>query len=583
MRSLRAVFLVVGLLVLLPSAVFAQASITGVVRDSSGAVLPGVTVEVSSPALIEKVRTAVTDASGTYRVVDLRSGTYTVSFTLTGFSVVKRDGIELAGAFTATINADLRVGGLEETITVTGESPIVDVQSVRRQMVLDNDVISAIPSSRSYNNLIQLIPNSVNQAGAPTDVQVVPGMVVFGGFGGRSNEGRVNVDGISVGSAFNGAGVSSYLPDVANAREITMITSGGLGEAEGGGPSLNVLPKAGGNRLSGTVFASGVTSGMVGSNFSDELKARGLSTPGETRKVWDFNLGIGGPIANDRLWYYANLREEGSERTVPGMFANKNAGDPTKWLYEADTTRPAVLAASYRITALRLTGQATPRNKFTLFWDQQRPCEGGAAQGYTGSACRVSGDGEIYAGSTAAPTPSASAINAPETAGYRDYGNRVAQAKWTSPVNNKLLLEAGFGMYISRYGGGQLPGLETENLIGVVEQCATARGCAANGNFAGLTYRSLNWFSNINWNNSWSAAASFVTGSHSIKVGYQGGALIDQRKNFGNNQFINYRTNNGVPDQITLNINRFGINQSVRFDSVYAQEQWTLGRMTVQG
>ena len=148
----------------------------------------------------------------------------------------------------------MRVGELTETITVTGESPIVDVQSIKRQMVLDNDIISAIPSSRSYNNLIQLIPNSVNQAGAPTDVQVVPGMVVFGGFGGRSNEGRVNVDGISVGSAFNGAGVSSYIADVGNAREIAMITSGGLGEVEGGGPALNVLPKEGGNAVRGTLL-----------------------------------------------------------------------------------------------------------------------------------------------------------------------------------------------------------------------------------------------------------------------------------------------------------------------------------------
>ena len=448
-------------------------------------------------------------------------------------------------------------------------------------MVLDNDIISAIPSSRSYNNLIQLIPNSVNQAGAPTDVQVVPGMVVFGGFGGRSNEGRVNVDGLSVGSAFNGAGVSSYIADVGNAREIAMITSGGLGEVEGGGPALNVLPKEGGNAVRGTFFAAGVTSGMVGSNYTQELIDRGLTTPGETRKVWDFNLGIGGPLAKDRVWYYLNVREEGSERTVPGMFANANAGDPTKWTYVADTNRPAVLAASYRIIALRLTAQATPRNKFTVFWDQQIPCEGGAAAGFSGDACRTSADDEVFAGSTAAPTPSASAIAAPETAGYRDYGNRVSQAKWTSPVSNRLLLEAGFGMYRSRYGGGQLPGLPTENLIRVVEQCAPS--CANNGNIAGLSYRSLNWFSNVNWNNQWNAAASLVTGSHSIKFGYQGALLIDQRKNFGNNQFINYRTNNGIPDQITLNINRFGIHQSVRTDAFYVQEQWTLGRMTLQG
>ena len=572
--------LVLGLFLMAAPSVFAQASITGTVRDTSGAVLPGVTVEASSPALIEKVRTATTDGNGQYRIVDLRAGEYTVTFALQGFSTVKREGVALEGSFTAAINIDMRVGELTETITVTGESPIVDVQSIRRQMVLDNDIISAIPSSRSYNNLIQLIPNSVNQAGAPTDVQVVPGMVVFGGFGGRSNEGRVNVDGFSVGSAFNGAGVSSYIADVGNAREIAMITSGGLGEVEGGGPALNVLPKEGGNAVRGTFFAAGVTSGMVGSNYSQELIDRGLTTPGETRKVWDFNLGLGGPIARDRLWFYANVREEGSERTVPGMFANANAGDPTKWTYVADTSRPAVLAASYRITALRLTAQATPRNKFTVFWDQQLPCEGGAAPGFAGDACRKSDEGEIFAGSTAAPTPSASATNAPETAGYRDYGNRVSQAKWTSPLNNRLLLEAGFGMYRSRYGGGQLPGLPTEDLIRVTEQCATT--CVNNGNIAGLNYRSLNWFSNVNWNNSWNAAASLVTGSHSVKFGYQGGLLIDQRKNFGNNQYINYRTNNGIPDQITLNINRFGINQSTRFDSFYAQEQWTLGRMTAQ-
>jgi hypothetical protein len=581
MRILGATCVLVALFVVAPSSAFAQASITGTVRDTSGAVLPGVTVEASSPALIEKVRTATTDGNGFYRIVDLRAGDYTVTFSLQGFSSVKREGVTLEGSFTATINGELRVGALTETITVTGESPIVDVQSIRRQTVLDNDTISAIPSSRSYNNLIQLIPQSVNQGGAPTDVQIVPGMVVFGGFGGRSNEGRVNVDGISVGSAFNGAGVSSYIVDVGNAREIAMTTSGGLGENEGGGPALNVLPKEGGNSVRGTFFATGATGGMIGSNYSQELKDRGLTTPGELRKAWDYNLGIGGPLAKDRVWFYANIRDEGSERTVPGMFANANAGDPSKWTYVADTSRPAVLAASYRITALRLTGQATPRNKFTLFWDQQRPCEGGAAEGFSGNACRVSKSGEVYAGSTAAPTPSASAVNAPETAGYRDYGNRVAQAKWTSPVNNRLLLEAGFGMYISRYGGGQLPGLPTEDLIRVTEQCAA--GCANNGNIAGLNYRSLNWFSNINWNNSWNAAASLVTGSHSVKVGYQGGALIDQRKNFGNNQFINYRTNNGIPDQITLNINRFGIEQSVRFDSFYVQEQWTLGRMTAQG
>jgi hypothetical protein len=580
MSILRAA-VVVGALLLVPSTVFAQASITGVVKDSSGALLPGVTVEAASPALIEKVRTAVSDDGGRYRIVDLRPGTYTVTFTLPGFSTVRREGVELPGTFTATIDVELRVGGLQETITVTGESPVVDVQSIRRQTVLDNDIITSIPATRSYNSLMQLMPNTVTAAGSAMDVQVVPGMVVFGGAGGRSNEGRVNVDGLSVGSAFNGAGVSSYIADVGNAREVTMTTSGGLGEAEGGGPSLNIVPKEGGNSVRGSFYAAGVTEGMIGSNYTDELRSRGMTTPGETRKVWDFNLGVGGPIRQDRLWFFTTFREEGSERSVPNMFANANAGDPTRWLYVADRSRPAVVAASYRMTALRLTSQATPRNKFTVFWDQQIPCEGGAAAGFSGSACRTSVDGLVYAGSTAAPTPSASATLAPETAAYRDWGNRVLQAKWTAPLSNRLLLEAGHGQYRSRYGGTNIPGLAVSNLIRVVEQCAPS--CAGNGNIPNLTYRSGNWSSNVNWNSQWNAAMSFVTGTHSIRVGYQGALLFDDRKNFTNTEFLQYRVNNGVPDQMTLTIGEFGIHQRVRSDAFFAQEQWTLGRMTVQG
>src|SRR5438309_4709048 len=133
MRKLQVGFGAFLLLVLVPAMAFAQATITGVVKDASGAVLPGVTVEVSSPVLIEKSRSAVTDGSGQYRIVDLRAGTYTVTFTLTGFSTVKREGIELSGSFTATINADMKVGAVEETITVSGETPIVDTQRGRRQ------------------------------------------------------------------------------------------------------------------------------------------------------------------------------------------------------------------------------------------------------------------------------------------------------------------------------------------------------------------------------------------------------------------------------------------------------------------
>jgi len=336
MRILRAACVVVGLLFLLPSAALAQATITGVVKDASGGVLPGVTVEVASPALIEKTRATTSGADGSYRIVELRAGTYSVSFTLPGFSSVRRDGVELSGSFTAVINGELKVGSVEETVVVTGESPIVDVQSVNRQTTLDNDMINAIPAARSYAGLMTLMPNTVTQGGAASNAQVAPNMVVFGGAGGRANEGRLQMDGISVGTAFNGAGVSAYVADVNNAQEIVLTSSGGLGEAEVGGPTLNIVPKEGGNQLTGQLYFSQVTEGMVGSNYTQELQDRGLSTPGAFKKLWDYNVGVGGPLLRDRLWFFGQVRSEGYSNTVPGMFANANANDPTKWTYVPD-------------------------------------------------------------------------------------------------------------------------------------------------------------------------------------------------------------------------------------------------------
>ena len=142
------------------SAQQAQASgIAGVVRDTSGAVLPGVTVEASSPALIEKTRTVVTDTEGRYNIIDLRPGTYLVTFSLQGFNVFRRDGIELTSGFTATVNAEMQVGALTETITVTGESPLVDTRNARKQITVTDDLLNVLPSSvKNLNNLVTLTP-----------------------------------------------------------------------------------------------------------------------------------------------------------------------------------------------------------------------------------------------------------------------------------------------------------------------------------------------------------------------------------------------------------------------------------------
>src|SRR5688572_6384390 len=326
MRTFLGRVILITVSALLPSSAFAQASIAGSARDSSGAALPGVAVEASSPALIEKVRTAVTDDRGLYRIVNLPPGTYSVTFALPGFNQVRREGIELTGSFTAAIDAEMAVGGLTETITVSGETPIVDVQSIRRQTTISSDVLTSIPTARSWAATALLIPGIITTGGGPTDVQVTPQMTVFGGAGGRNNEGRMQVDGLNTGAGLGGSGVSTYVADISNAQEVVTTTSGGLGEAEVGGPTLSIIPKSGGNRIAGNAYISAVGGGMIGSNYTDELKAKGLATPGELLKQWDFTFGMGGPIVQDRLWYYATARDEGQHRTIPGVFPNLNAG-----------------------------------------------------------------------------------------------------------------------------------------------------------------------------------------------------------------------------------------------------------------
>src|SRR5438874_10691196 len=268
--------LVLSVLLLLPSTAFAQAAITGVVKDASGGVLPGVTVEAASPVLIEKVRSVVSDATGQYRIVDLRPGTYAVTFSLPGFSTVKREGIELTGTFVATVNGELKVGALEETITVTGETPIVDVQSAKVQQTVSKDILAAIPSSRNAGGIQALIPGMTNT----TDSGGISGTMTGGAgaiHGGRGNDSRTYADGINMGWAGGSAG-GGNMPMVSSAQEVVLTTSGGLGEAETNGVILNVIPREGANTFSGQFTFSGANGALQGNNYTQALKAAGLQT-----------------------------------------------------------------------------------------------------------------------------------------------------------------------------------------------------------------------------------------------------------------------------------------------------------------
>ena len=551
-------------LLLLPGLALAQATITGVVHDASGAVLPGVTVEAASPALIEKVRSVVTDDTGQYRIVDLRAGTYLVSFTLPGFSVVKRENVEVRGEFVATVNADLRVGNLEETITVTGESPTVDVQSARVQTILDREVLAAIPSSRNANGIQALIPglSSGGDSGGITG-----GAGGMAGFihGARASDSRTLHDGINTGWA--GANSNAAVSNVAGAQEVILTTSGGLGEAETGGVTLNVIPRDGGNTFSGTFFMSGANDAMQGSNYTDALRAAGLRSPQELKKVFEINPMGGGRIIRDKLWFYMSYREVVAENTIPGMFFNKNAGDPTKWLVDFDTSRPAFTDSLTRNGIARLTWQVTPRNKISLSHSEQydrQNKEGG------GSATRT-----------------------PEAQGMRLYTpGHIQTATWSSPLTNRLLLEAGWGNYLSRYANTapRVDGSHNDALISILEQCSA--GCANNGGIANLVYRY-----NIPLQQGFErhqigtlaqmrASASYIPGSHSVKVGYQGNLSHPSQGYFNTTPFIQFRFNNGIPNQLNQTAVYPGtvkLQRNILMTSFYGQDTYTRDRLTLQG
>ena len=544
-------------LLLLPASAFAQATIAGTVRDASGAVLPGVTVEVSSPALIEKVRSAVTDGTGQYRVEDLRPGTYDVTFSLSGFSTLKREGVELSGVFTAQINADLKVGAVAETITVTGETPIVDVQSAKRQMTLNNDVVRSIPNTRNYNSMVFLVP------GVTTNVNDVTTGIVTTQFpihGGRNNEGRLSIDGLNIVNPPGGGQPPTYVADVGNAQEVSFVTNGGLGESETAGLVMNLIPKTGGNKVSGSIFFSGTGEKLESDNLTQALRDQGLQAATPTNKVYDLNGSIGGPLRKDKIWYFANARTQGSTKIIANIFYNNNAGDATKWTYSPNLSQPEYTDRTWENGDVRITWQITPRNKLSGFWDEQvvcRACEG-TTYGITDPA-RIS----------------------PEAGGLSQYKPlRVTQLSWSSPATSRLLFEAGLGTTYYGWGNFQRDPNPTHDMIRVAEQCT--RGCAANGGIPGIVYRSQDYALNYTGAYAWRASTSYITGAHSLKVGYQGTYMTDDRTWFTNSQNLAYRVDNGVPNQLTELISPWVNNARAGWHALFGQEQWTRGRLSLQ-
>jgi hypothetical protein len=544
-------------------------AIAGTVKDTSGAVLPGVTVEVSSPALIEKTRTSVTDGSGHFQIDALRPGTYSVTFSLPGFNTVKRDGIELTSDFTATISSEMKVGAVEETINVSAESPVVDVQNITTRTVMTREVLDTIPTGRNIQAIGIMIPG--------TSISVGGGGALSRDVGGSGNlqqsplqyrgspDTIQTIEGLRLNNlCANGAYSGIYWNDN-SFQEISYITGADSAEMGQGGMRVNMVPKDGGNAFHGVVFGSYAPSSWA----SDNCNSPGVGLPctrselfGDTQynpnnkltnvsvldKIWDLNPGVGGPIMKDKVWFYGTFRYWGVNKTVPGSF--QNAATPPR--YVADLTRPGIDDGHIRSFAGRVSAQLSSKDKISYYHDEQNK-----VRGHWGISANV--------------PPDASAIQATPT-------SFVSVTKWTRTQTNRLLFDGGLGVYDQEYQENYQPSVfaAAQPLVTLFDNATQSYANAWNSPADHFSKLFTEQF-----------AATFVTGSHSMRFG----ATISQARWRLTQQYtkdVQPITFNGLlpngnlnPVSVTLRLPTDRLNSIKNDSAVFAQDKWTIGRATI--
>ncbi len=527
---------------LLPGAASAQqetaSGIAGVIKDTSGAVLPGVTVEAASPALIEKVRTVVSDSEGRYNIVNLRPGNYVVTFTLGGFSIFKREGIELSAGFTATVNADMKVGALEETVTVTGAAPLVDTTNVRKQTLISSDLLNVLPSSvKGLNSLVTLTPGFRGSEG----YDIFGGYTTFSSWNYHGKTGgNYGYDGMEISHAQGGQG---YNQNQETVQETVLSTSGITVDTKADGVTVNMVPKEGGNTFSGGVNGLYTGTSLQSDNLNDNLRARGLRTVTSVRYVYDTGATLGGPIKKDKLWFFGSYRTWGNERQAAGKFFNATQSTP---FYTEDVSRPAYVHEFYESKAARVTWRASERNKLNFFVDPQRDCH---------CPANVSGGN----------------VGMPESFfSYRLHPAGLYQATWSAPWTSKLLFEAGMGRVDGSWPTYSEPIFHVkETDISIFEQST------------GVQYNAVPTLSAIKDVPRWSQrfSVSYVTGSHAFKTGFQLEEFVQDISTevHGN---VNYFFNRQVPASITQYATPYLIKTNGKDFGFYAQDVWTIKRLT---
>jgi hypothetical protein len=522
----------------------AQSTIAGLVTDATGAVLPGVTVEASSPALIEKVRSVVTNADGRYTIVDLRPGDYVITFTLSGFNAVRREGIVVAANITVPVNAEMKVGALEETITVTSQTPMVDVQQAAQREVMNRETLDSLPTARSYLSTGTVVPTVKTTRPDMGGINVGQG-AYLSSRGKASNDSAIEIDGLDV-RISNGISQSGY-NNFAMVQDVSYQTSAISADSAAGGIRINMIPREGGNLYRGDVYVGG-SNGWQANNITPELKAHGLPTPDSLKYLVDINPSFGGPIVKDKFWFFLSGRYTEVQVAPAGAhyFSTGAEGVTTNDLHNLSG---------------RLTWQPTQRNKFTAYIDKAFK-----SQDHTTTFT----DG-------AANTPGVDWGTATST--YHPSNYQVGYGKWTSPLTNKLLLETGavFDVFNVVYNSP---------LPGILQPYGTPAWYAGGevrdtvlGTFTGSPAVSEQFARQPHY--AFSSSVSYVTGSHNVKTGVQYRyQYVENMAHGGNADLITVFANN-VPQSVIAAAVPYIAQFHAHETALYAMDTWTLNRLTI--